>query len=60
MLKSLFPSQIALGFAQAAIAAMLALLVILLARRRNIHLESDAAVALAARHRADSSPSAPS
>jgi putative ABC transport system permease protein len=47
MLKSLFHSQIALGLAQAAIAAVLALMVILLARRRNIHLESDAAVALA-------------
>ena len=47
MLKSLFHSQIALGFAQAAIASLLALLVILLARRRNIHLESDTAIALA-------------
>jgi putative ABC transport system permease protein len=47
MLKSLFHSQIALGFAQAAIAAVLALLVILLARRRNIHLESDTSIALA-------------
>ncbi len=46
MLKSLFHSQIALGCAQAAIAAALALLVILLARRRNIHLESDTAIAL--------------
>src|ERR1700757_3015355 len=46
MLKSLFHSQIALGFAQAAIASVLALLVILLARRRNIHLESDTAIAL--------------
>ena len=46
MLKSLFHSQIALGFAQAAIASVLALVVILLARRRNIHLESDTAIAL--------------
>ena len=46
MLKSLFASQIALGLAQAAIAAVMALAVVLLARRRNIHLESDAAVAL--------------
>ena len=46
MLKSLFHSQISLGLAQAAIAAVLALAVVLLARRRNIHLESDAAVAL--------------
>lgn len=46
MLKSLFPSQIALGLAQAAIAAVLALCVVFLARRRNIHLESDTAIAL--------------
>jgi putative ABC transport system permease protein len=46
MLKSLFHSQVALGFAQAAIAAVMALLVILLARRRNIHLESDTTIAL--------------
>jgi putative ABC transport system permease protein len=46
MLKSLFHSQVALGLAQAAIAALLALLVVFLARRRNIHLESDAAIAL--------------
>lgn len=46
MLKSLFHSQVELGLAQAAIAALLALLVVFLARRRNIHLESDAAVAL--------------
>ena len=46
MLRSLFHSQITLGLAQAAIASALALVVILLARRRNIHLESDTAVAL--------------
>jgi putative ABC transport system permease protein len=46
VLRSLFHSQISLGFAQAAIASVLALLVVLLARRRNIHLESDAAIAL--------------
>ncbi len=46
MLKSLFHSQVGLGLAQAAIAALLALLVVFLARRRNIHLESDAAIAL--------------
>lgn len=46
MLKSLFHSQVELGLAQAAIAALLALLVVFLARRRNIHLESDAAIAL--------------
>src|SRR5208283_6205649 len=46
MLKSMFPSQVSLGLAQAAIASVLALAVVLLARRRNIHLESDAAIAL--------------
>jgi putative ABC transport system permease protein len=46
MLKSLFHSQVTLGLAQAAIASILALAVVLLARRRNIHLESDAAIAL--------------
>ena len=46
MLKSLFHSQVSLGLAQAVIASALAILVVLLARKRNIHLESDAAVAL--------------
>ncbi len=46
MLKSLFHSQITFGLAQAAIASVLALAVVFLARRRNIHLESDAAIAL--------------
>ncbi len=46
MLKSLFHTQLTLGFAQAGIASVLALAVVLLARRRNIHLESDAAIAL--------------
>lgn len=46
MLKTFFHSQLAFGFAQAAIASVLALAVVLLARRRNIHLESDAAIAL--------------
>src|ERR1039458_3594920 len=46
VLKSLFHTQLTLGFAQAAIAAVLALAVVLLARRRNIHLESDVAIAL--------------
>ena len=46
MLKSLFHTEIALGLAQAAIASVLALLVVLLARRRNIHLEKDASIAL--------------
>lgn len=46
MLKSVFHSQVTLGLAQAAIAAALALMVVLVARRRNIHLESDTAIAL--------------
>jgi putative ABC transport system permease protein len=46
VLKSLFDSDITLGLAQAGIAALMALLVVLLARRRNIHLEADASVAL--------------
>ena len=46
MLRSVFHTQLSLGLAQAAIASLLAIAVVLLARRRNIHLESDAAVAL--------------
>lgn len=46
MLKSLFHSEIQLGLAQAGVASLLALAVILLARRRNVHLEGDAAIAL--------------
>src|SRR5271165_99084 len=46
VLKSLFHSEIALGLAQAGIASLMALAVVLLARRRNIHLEADASIAL--------------
>lgn len=46
MLRSIFHTQLSLGLAQAAIASLLAIAVVLLARRRNIHLESDTAVAL--------------
>jgi putative ABC transport system permease protein len=46
VLKTLFTSEISLGLAQAGIASLLALAVILLARRRNIHLEKDASIAL--------------
>lgn len=46
MLKNLFSSEIALGLAQAAIASLMALVVVLFARRRNIHLERDASIAL--------------
>ncbi len=46
MLKHVFHTPLTLGLAQAAIASLLAVAVVLAARRRNIHLESDAAVAL--------------
>ena len=46
MLKTLFHSEIALGLAQAVIASAIAMAVVLLARRRNIHLEADASIAL--------------
>jgi putative ABC transport system permease protein len=46
VLKSIFHTQVSLGLAQAAIASLLAIVVVLLARKRNIHLESDTAIAL--------------
>ncbi len=46
MLNRLFTDQLQLGFAQALAAAILAFSVVLLARKRNIHLESETAVAL--------------
>jgi putative ABC transport system permease protein len=46
MLKTWFSSQLVLGLAQAAVASALALAIVLLARRRQIHVESDVAVAL--------------
>jgi putative ABC transport system permease protein len=46
MLKTIFAGQLQLGLAQAAAAAVLAFLVVLLARRRQIHLESEAAIAM--------------
>jgi putative ABC transport system permease protein len=46
VLKSIFHTQITLGLAQAAIASAIALMVVLAARKRNIHLESDTAIAL--------------
>ena len=46
MLKHFFSGQLQLGLAQAGAAAILAFLVVLIARRRNIHLESEAAIAL--------------
>ncbi len=46
MLKELFSSEITLGLTQAVIAGALALSVVLLARRRDIHLEKDTTVAV--------------
>ena len=47
MLNRLFADQLHLGLAQALAAAVVAFVVVLLARRRKIHLESEAAIALA-------------
>ena len=46
MLKLLFHSELTLGFAQAGVAALLAMIVVLLARRRGIHLESETLIAM--------------
>lgn len=46
MLKELFANQLALGCAQAAVAILLALAVMLVARQREIHLEREIIVAL--------------
>lgn len=46
MLKVLFADQLALGFAQAGVVTLLALIVMLLARSRAIHLERETVVAL--------------
>jgi len=46
MLRSLISGQLQLGLAQAGCAALAALLVVLLARKRGIHLESEAVVAM--------------
>jgi putative ABC transport system permease protein len=46
VLKAMFHSEVTLGLAQAGIAAMMALAVVALARKRNIHLEADASIAL--------------
>jgi putative ABC transport system permease protein len=46
MLNRLFNGQLQLGLAQALAAALLAFLVVLLARHRKVHLESEAAIAL--------------
>jgi len=47
MLKWIFHDQLQLGLAQSAAAALMAMVVIVLARRRGIHLESDALTAMA-------------
>jgi putative ABC transport system permease protein len=47
VLKALFHGQIQLGLAQAAVAAVAALLVVIAASRRGIHLEKDLAIAMA-------------
>jgi putative ABC transport system permease protein len=46
MLKEIFANQLLLGCAQAAVATLVALAVMLLARLREIHLERETAVAL--------------
>src|SRR5579862_721453 len=46
MLKSFFNNQLALGLAQAGVAAAAAVMVLLLARRREVHLESEGIVAM--------------
>ena len=46
MLNMFFRGPLQLGLAQAAVAALAAMIVVLLARSRNIHLESDLALAL--------------
>jgi putative ABC transport system permease protein len=47
VLKSLFHGQLRLGLAQAAVAALAALVVVVAAGRRGIHLEKDLAIAMA-------------
>lgn len=47
MLRLFFHGQLQLGFAQAGVAALAALLVVLLARRRRIHLETETLIAMA-------------
>ncbi len=46
MLKHLFSSQLSLGLAQAGVAALAALVVVLLARKRHVHLEGETVIAL--------------
>src|SRR5258708_1284359 len=46
VLKTIFHGQLQLGLAQAAVAALAALAVVIVAGRRGIHLEKDLAVAM--------------
>jgi putative ABC transport system permease protein len=46
MLKLLFSNQLYLGLAQALVAALAAMVVVLLARKRGIHLERDTLIAM--------------
>jgi putative ABC transport system permease protein len=46
VLRLFFHSQLELGFAQALVAALMALLVVVLARRREIHLEGETLIAM--------------
>ena len=46
MLKHLFPNQLMLGFAQAGVSAVLAIVVGLAARKRGIHVEWETVIAL--------------
>jgi putative ABC transport system permease protein len=46
VLKTLFPGELPLGVAQAAVAALAALLVVAAARRRGIHLEKELMIAM--------------
>jgi len=46
MLRFFFSNPLSLGLAQAAVAALAAMLVVLLARKRGIHLESETLVAM--------------
>ena len=46
MLKSLFHGQLQLGLAQATVAGIAALLVVLLGRKRGLHLERELAIAM--------------
>jgi putative ABC transport system permease protein len=46
MLRRLFTGELQLGFAQAVVAAILAVVIVLSARRQKIHLEKETAIAL--------------